>query len=97
MSEMRKMLDELHELIRERMQHRAEGSYTTYLLDKGEDKICTKVGEEVFEVVMAVKNHNRKVLVGELADLYFHLTVLMAQQGVSYEDLYEELRKRRNS
>lgn len=93
----RSMLEELYDLTCERMQKRAEGAYMTYLLDKGEDKICGKVGEEVFEVVLAVKNHKPDALVGELADLFFHLTVLMAQQGVSYEQLYAELEKRRNS
>lgn len=97
MSEIRKMLDELHALAKSRITERVEGSYTTYLLDKGEDKICSKVGEEVFEVVMAVKNKHHDKLVGELADLYYHLTVLMAQQGVSYDELYAELEKRRNN
>lgn len=97
MQDNKQILEELYHLIRERMHHRVEGSYTTYLLDKGEDKVCAKIGEELFEVVLAVKNKNQKKVIGELADLHYHLTVLMAQQGVSYEMLNEELEKRRNN
>lgn len=72
-----------------------EGSYTNYLFNKGTEKILKKVGEEATEVVIASLGDNKKELVGEICDLTYHVLVLMAQKGVSLEDIESELKKRR--
>lgn len=72
-----------------------EGSYTNYLFDKGEDKILKKVGEEAAEVVIAGKNRSKEEIKYETADLMYHLTVMLVDNGLSWEDIYEELEKRR--
>ena len=89
------MLDELEGVIRGRSLHPVEGSYTNFLLSKGIDKIGKKVGEEAVEVVIAAKNDDEDVFVGEVADLFYHLLVLMRGKGVELERLYDELRERR--
>ena len=71
-----------------------EGSYTRYLYDMGLDKILKKVGEECAETIIAAKNGDPQELVAELADLQYHLMVLMVQQGVPLEDLLAELDRR---
>ena len=73
---------------------RPEGSYTTYLFNKGLDKILKKVGEEAAEVIIASKNENRPELVGELTDLLFHSLVLMREKGVAVSEVLEELTRR---
>lgn len=72
-----------------------EGSYTNYLFNKGTEKILKKVGEEATEVVIASLGDNKEELVGEICDLTYHVLVLMAQKGVSLEDIESELKKRR--
>ncbi len=94
--------DELHEfslqglatLLQGRMDERPEGSYTTYLFDKGTDKILKKVGEESTEVIVAAKNNDRRETVYEIADLAYHVMVLMTQMGISVEDIHRELASR---
>lgn len=71
------------------------GSYTNYLLDKGEDKILKKVGEEAAEVVIAGKNRSKDEISYEVADLMYHLSVMLVDNGMSWTDIYEELDKRR--
>ena len=71
-----------------------EGSYTCYLFEKGLDKILKKCGEECAETIIAAKNGDPQELVAELADLQYHLMVLMVQQGVPLEDLLAELDRR---
>ena len=71
-----------------------EGSYTRYLYDMGLDKILKKVGEECAETIIAAKNNSKPELVGEMCDLFYHLTILMVQQGISPEDIAEELERR---
>ena len=71
-----------------------EGSYTTYLFTKGLDKILKKVGEEATEVVIAAKNHDQQELIAESADLLYHLTVLLVEQGVSLAQVEAELAQR---
>ena len=71
-----------------------EGSYTTYLFDKGLDKILKKVGEECTEVIIAAKAEDRKETVYELADLAYHAMVLMVQAGISMKDVRQELASR---
>ena len=73
---------------------RPEGSYTTYLFDKGIDKILKKVGEECTEVIIAGKADDKKETIYELADLAYHAMVLMVQMGISVEDIHRELASR---
>ncbi len=87
-------LDALMELIAGRKQQPQEGSYTTYLFEKGLDKILKKVGEETTEVVIAAKDHDHANTVYELADLTYHALVLMAEAGISLEEVRAELASR---
>ena len=81
--------------IADRSEHPQEGSYTNYLLDKGVEKICKKVGEEASETIIAAMKDSKEELVYELADLTYHAMVLMFTKGITPEDVYEELRRRR--
>ena len=84
----------LMELIKGRKTEKKEGSYTTYLFEKGRDKILKKVGEESTEVVIAAKNEDKKETVYEIADLAYHVMVLMVEKGISLEDVFRELSSR---
>ncbi len=84
-------LDMLMELIADRKLHPKEGSYTTYLFEKGLDKILKKVGEESTEVIIAGKAEDKKETVYEIADLCYHVMVLMLELGISLEDVRREL------
>ena len=81
-------------VIEERQQSMPEGAYTTYLFEKGVDKICKKVGEEASEVIIASKNNDGEELKWEAADLLYHLLVLLQNQQVSFYDLLQVLQKR---
>jgi phosphoribosyl-ATP pyrophosphohydrolase len=87
------MLERLYEEINDRKQTPKEGSYTNYLFEKGLDKILKKVGEEATEVIIAAKN-NQEELVYETADLFYHVLVLLAEQGISLAAINTELEKR---
>ena len=87
-------LEGLYGLLEGRKQTRPEGSYTSYLFDKGIDKILKKVGEECTEVIIAGKAGDKKETVYELADLAYHALVLMVQMGISLEDVHRELASR---
>lgn len=78
----------------ERKQNPQEGSYTTYLYNKGLEKILKKVGEESTEVVVASLSQSKEELVGEICDLAYHLVVLMVEKGVTPQDIEAELEKR---
>ena len=84
----------LLELIRGRKEEKKEGSYTTYLFEKGMDKILKKVGEESTEVIVAAKNDDKKETIYEIADLAYHTMVLMVEMGISLEDIHRELASR---
>ena len=84
-------LQGLMDLIEGRKTDRKEGSYTTYLFDKGLDKILKKVGEESTEVIIAAHANDRKETVYEIADLAYHIMVLMVEQGITLEDIHREL------
>ena len=84
----------LMELIRGRKTEKKEGSYTTYLFEKGLDKILKKVGEECTEVIIAAKAEDKAETIYEIADLAYHTMVLMIQQGISLEDIHKELASR---
>ena len=81
--------------ISDRRVHPQEGSYTNYLFDKGVEKMCKKVGEEASETIIAAMKGSREEVTYEAADLLYHLLVLMNQQGVTPNDVYEELGRRR--
>ena len=87
-------LNSLMELIADRKLHRKEGSYTTYLFEKGPDKILKKVGEESTEVIIAGKAADKKETIYEIADLAYHVMVLMIEMGISLEDIERELASR---
>jgi len=84
----------LMKLIEGRKLDRKEGSYTTYLFDKGLDKILKKVGEESTEVIIAAHAGDKKETVYEIADLAYHVMVLMIEAGISLEDIHRELASR---
>lgn len=86
-------LPALYDLIKGRKDNPKEGSYTTYLFQKGIDKILKKVGEECTEVIIGAKN-SKEEAVFEIADLTYHVMVLMAQQGITLENVIDELAKR---
>ena len=86
--------EQLYELIKGRKTEKKEGSYTTYLFEKGLDKILKKVGEESTEVIIAAKAMDKPETIYEIADLIYHLTVLMVEAGISLEDIRAELASR---
>ena len=87
-------VEALYELIRGRKVNKKEGSYTTYLFDKGLDKILKKVGEESTEVIIAAKDSDKGETVYEIADLMYHVLVLMVEAGIDIKDIMCELQKR---
>ena len=84
----------LYELIKGRKTAPKEGSYTTYLFEKGMDKILKKVGEECTEVIIGAAKADKAETVYEIADLTYHVMVLMVQMGITVEDITRELEKR---
>jgi len=87
-------LQGLYELLEGRNRERPAGSYTTYLFEKGTDKILKKIGEECTEVIIAGKADDKRETVYELADLAYHAMVLMVQMGITVEDVHKELASR---
>jgi phosphoribosyl-ATP pyrophosphohydrolase/phosphoribosyl-AMP cyclohydrolase len=83
------------EIIKDRAANLKENSYTSYLLEKGVDKICKKIVEESAEVILAAKNKNSQNLIEEISDLAYHLLVLMHERGVAPKDIAQELVSRR--
>ena len=84
----------LYDLLVGRQKEKPQGSYTTYLFEKGIDKILKKVGEECTEVIIAGKADDKKETIYEIADLAYHVMVLMVQMGISVEDIHRELASR---
>lgn len=89
------ILERVLAVAKDRKLHPKEGSYTNYLFEKGDDKILKKVGEEAAEVVIAGKNSSEDEIKYEVADLMYHLTVMLVSKGMTWEDIYDELDKRR--
>ncbi|NDL68682.1 bifunctional phosphoribosyl-AMP cyclohydrolase/phosphoribosyl-ATP diphosphatase HisIE [Anaerotalea alkaliphila] len=89
------VLKDVYNVIVDRKINPKEGSYTNYLFDKGIDKILKKVGEETAEIIIGAKNPGKEEMVYEIADLFYHLMVLMVEKEASLEDIYKELDKRR--
>lgn len=88
------ILDMVYDVIVDRRDNPKEGSYTNYLFDKGIDKMLKKVGEESAEVIIASKNRAKDEIVYEIADLMYHLSVVMVDNNVTWDDIFEELKKR---
>lgn len=84
----------VYDVIMDRKEHPKEGSYTNYLFDKGIDKILKKVGEECTEIVIAAKNPDKEEIKYEISDFLYHVMVLMAEKGVTWEDITRELARR---
>lgn len=91
---MKDEFESLYQTVVSRRENPQEGSYTCYLFDQGLDKILKKCGEECAETIIAAKNMNNEETILEISDLIFHLTVLMAQQGITPDDISNELSKR---
>lgn len=92
---MNDVINELYKIVMSRKETPSENSYTCYLFEKGLDKILKKVGEESSEVIIAAKNGKNEDTVSEMGDLLYHLLVLMAQQGITPDDLTAVLEERR--
>jgi phosphoribosyl-ATP pyrophosphohydrolase/phosphoribosyl-AMP cyclohydrolase len=88
-------LQNLQAVIEDRRSRPKEGSYTNYLFEKGIDKMLKKVGEESAEVIIAAKNPDKGELVYEVADVLFHLSVLLTERRLSWSDVFSELARRR--
>jgi phosphoribosyl-ATP pyrophosphohydrolase/phosphoribosyl-AMP cyclohydrolase len=88
-------LESLMRVLRSRYDERPEGSYSAYLFNEGRDKILKKIGEEATEVVIAGKGRGRERMVSEIADLVYHLAVLMVDEGLDWSEVGAELRSRR--
>ena len=84
----------LMKLIEGRKTDKQEGSYTTYLFEKGLDKILKKIGEESTEVIIAAKDNDKRETIYEVADLAYHVMVMMIEMGISLEDIFDELASR---
>lgn len=89
------VLEEVFGVILDRKLHPKEGSYTNYLFGKGTDKILKKISEEAGEVIIASKNGNNEEISAEAADLLYHLMVLLADRGMTWNDIYRELNHRK--
>lgn len=89
-----KELDVLYDTILERKANKEEGSYTSYLFEKGLEKILKKVGEECTEVVIASLTQSKEDQVNEIGDLLYHIAVLMVEKGITLDDVNTELEKR---
>ncbi len=86
--------DALFTMLKGRKTEKKEGSYTTYLFEKGLDKILKKVGEECTEVIIASKDNDKKETIYEIADLYYHVMVMMVEMGIDVDDVIRELASR---
>ncbi|HIV03455.1 MAG TPA: bifunctional phosphoribosyl-AMP cyclohydrolase/phosphoribosyl-ATP diphosphatase HisIE [Candidatus Aphodoplasma excrementigallinarum] len=88
------IFSDVFKVIEDRRDNPKEGSYTNYLFDKGIDKILKKVGEETAEVIIGAKNASKDEIQYEVADLMYHLSVMLCERGLCWNDIYEELYKR---
>ena len=89
------VLTELFAVLEDRRQNPQQGSYTSSLFAKGEDRILKKIGEEAAETIIAAKNHSQGEVIYEMADLWYHCLVLLAAHNISLSELMDELAKRR--
>lgn len=91
------ILEKLEKIIIDREKEMPEGAYTTYLFEKGVDKILKKVGEEAAEVIIAAKNRSHEELKWEAADLLYHLMVLLVEQDLPFTEVLKTLEERHNA
>ena len=89
-----KVLEDVYAIILDRKANPKEGSYTNYLFDKGLDKILKKMGEEASEIIIAAKNPDPEDIKYEISDFMYHMMVLMAEKGVTWEEITQELSQR---
>lgn len=89
------VFEDVYGVIMDRKEHPKEGSYTNYLFEKGIDKILKKVGEECTEIVIAAKNPDPEEMKYEISDFLYHLMVLMAQRGMTWDEITRELMERK--
>ncbi|WP_300911265.1 phosphoribosyl-ATP diphosphatase [Faecalibaculum rodentium] len=87
-------LNVLYETVLDRKARPEEGSYTSYLFGKGEEKILKKVGEECTEVIIASLSQSKEDLINEFGDLFYHMVVLMVEKGITLEEISAELERR---
>lgn len=88
------ILKKIYDVIENRAKNPKDESYTNYLLNKGNDKICKKIGEEAAETIIAVKNKDKAEITYEISDLFYHLLVVMYNNGVTLNDIETELAQR---
>ena len=89
-----KVLEDVYDIILDRKENPKEGSYTNYLFDKGIDKILKKIGEEATEIVIAAKNPDAEEIKYEISDFLYHVMVLMAEKGITWDEIAQELSQR---
>ena len=89
------IISEVYDVIKHRKENPQEGSYTSYLFDKGQDKILKKIGEEATETVIASKNKEKTEILYEMADLWYHCLVVLVFHNITPAELFAELRGRR--
>ncbi|MBO7426568.1 MAG: phosphoribosyl-ATP diphosphatase [Clostridia bacterium] len=89
------IIQELYSVIMDRKANPVEGSYTNYLMEKGTEKIAKKLGEEAVETAIAAAKKDKNEVIAELADLQYHMLVLMADMNITLDDLNNELKSRR--
>ncbi|MCI8628671.1 MAG: phosphoribosyl-ATP diphosphatase [Firmicutes bacterium] len=90
----KEVLYQLYDIISDRKINPKQGSYTNYLFEKGLDKILKKVGEETAETIIAAKNNDKNEVIYELSDLLYHISVLLSEKQITWDDVFEELKKR---
>ncbi|MEW6109184.1 MAG: phosphoribosyl-ATP diphosphatase [Nitrospirota bacterium] len=90
------ILDDIYDVILDRKKSACRGSYVSALIAKGKDEILKKIGEESIEVIIASKAQDKAQLINEIADLWFHCLVLMAEEKVTHADVLRELEDRFN-
>lgn len=89
------ILEELYGVIEDRKLNPTPGAYTTYLFEKGQSKICKKLAEEATETIISVMNGDKTQITNEVSDLLYHLIVLLVSEGISWTEVADELRARR--
>ncbi len=89
------VIEQLYKVIENRKKEPKEGSYTSSLFKKGEDRILQKLGEESIEAILAIKSKNKEHAVYEVSDLIYHLLVALVEAGITLDDVAEELSRRR--
>lgn len=92
---MSNVIEELQAILEDRKKTPTEKSYTSFLFAEGEDEIVKKIGEEAVEVILAVKGQGNQRVIEETADLIYHIMVLLVDRGLSWQDVQDELGKRR--